>query len=150
MTEGVLAKVRQWFMIMRHYGGIKNTILALYRYDDLKVGTCVGADKYGNHYYQNQRYFVGRSRWVKYADRVGLDYDASQIPPEWHRWLQYIADEPPTIKPLKRQAWMIDNIENKSGTSQLYVPYTTVRSKIESWIPPSATTAAQKTDAMKT
>jgi len=27
--------------------------------------------------------FLGRSRWVKYADRVGLDYDASQIPPEW-------------------------------------------------------------------
>jgi hypothetical protein len=31
MTEGVLAKVQQWFQIMRHYGGIKNTILALYR-----------------------------------------------------------------------------------------------------------------------
>ena len=47
------------------------------------MGKCVGADKYGNHYYQNTRYFIGRSRWVKYADRVGLDYDASQIPPEW-------------------------------------------------------------------
>lgn len=30
------------------------------RYDDLKVGKCVGADKYGNHYYQNTRYFIGR------------------------------------------------------------------------------------------
>lgn len=28
---------------------------------------------------------LGRSRWVEYADRVGLDYDASQVPPEW--WL---------------------------------------------------------------
>lgn len=72
----------------------------LFSYDDLKTGTFVGADKYGNRYYQNTRYFVGslwwkplvsvdegsllgRSRWVEYADRVGLDYDASQIPPEW-------------------------------------------------------------------
>jgi hypothetical protein len=60
MTEGVLQKVRQWFSIMSHYGGIKNTLLALYRYDDLKVGTCIGADKYGNRYFQNTRYFVGR------------------------------------------------------------------------------------------
>jgi hypothetical protein len=32
MAEGVLEKFRQWFSIVRHYGGIKNTILALYRY----------------------------------------------------------------------------------------------------------------------
>jgi NADH:ubiquinone oxidoreductase subunit len=148
MAEGILAKFRQWSSIVRHYGGLKNTVLALYRYDDLKVGKCVGADKYGNHYYQNTRYFVGRSRWVKYADRVGLDYDASQIPPEWHRWLQYISDETPVEKPLKRQSWMIDTIENKTGTSQIYVPYTTVRTKIESWQPPLPSTT-QNTTATK-
>ena len=26
MAEGILEKVRQWFKITRHYGGIKNTI----------------------------------------------------------------------------------------------------------------------------
>ncbi len=31
---------------------------------------------------------------------------------------------------------MIDTIENKTGTRQIYIPYTTVRSKIESWQPP--------------
>jgi len=31
-------------------------------YDDLKVGKFIGADKYGNRYYQNTRYFVGRIR----------------------------------------------------------------------------------------
>jgi hypothetical protein len=31
MAEGVLAKFRQWSSIVRHYGGIKNTILAIYR-----------------------------------------------------------------------------------------------------------------------
>jgi hypothetical protein len=33
--------------------------------------------------FMNISSIIGRSRWVKYADRVGLDYDASQIPPEW-------------------------------------------------------------------
>jgi len=67
-----------------------------------------------------------------------------------HRWLQYITDEPPTTKPLKRQAWMIDNIENKTGTSQIYVPYTTVRPKIQSWQPPlPSTTTTQNISSTK-
>lgn len=37
MTDGILEKVRQWFKIMRHYGGIKNTFLALYRYDIINL-----------------------------------------------------------------------------------------------------------------
>jgi len=44
---------------------------------------------------------------------------------------------------------MIDNIENKTGSSQIYVPYTTVRPKIESWKPPSPSTATQNTSATK-
>jgi len=67
-----------------------------------------------------------------------------------HRWLQYITDEPPTTKPLKKQSWMIDNIENKTGTSQIYVPYTTVPPKIASWQPPSSSTTTQKISATKT
>ncbi|CAF4044161.1 unnamed protein product [Adineta steineri] len=150
MSEGILAKVGQWFKIMRHYGGIKNTVLSLYRYDDLKTGNFIGADKYGNRYYQNTRYFVGRSRWVQYADRVGLDYDASQVPPEWHRWLQYITDDPPTTTPLKKYPWMIDHIENRTGTSQIYVPYTTVPPKIQSWQPPTpSTTITQNISSTK-
>lgn len=60
MTEGIAPKLRQLAQIVRHYGGLKNTILAIYRYDDLKTGTFIGADKYGNRYYQNKRYFVGK------------------------------------------------------------------------------------------
>ncbi len=33
--------------------------------------------------FMNISSIIGRSRWVKYVDRVGLDYDASQSPPEW-------------------------------------------------------------------
>jgi len=31
MAEGPLAKLRQWSSIVRHYGGLKNTLLAIYR-----------------------------------------------------------------------------------------------------------------------
>ena len=40
--------------------------------------------------------FPGRNRWVNYADHVGLNYDASQIPSEWYGWLHYKTDLIPT------------------------------------------------------
>ena len=33
----------------------------LLRTDDLKVGTLIGEDKFGNKYFQNNAYFVGES-----------------------------------------------------------------------------------------
>lgn len=69
----------------------------LWRTDALKSGTTVGVDKYGNTYYENKRYFVGRSRWVVYNDNVSYDYDGSQVPAEWYGWLHYKTDLPPTI-----------------------------------------------------
>lgn len=66
-----------------------------------------------------------------------------------HRWLQYISDDTPVEKPLKRQSWMIDTIENKTGTSQIYVPYTTVRGKIDSWQPPLPSSSTQNATATK-
>lgn len=59
------------------------------RHDDLKIGTLVGTDKFGNKYYENNYYFYGRNRWVHYADHVHMDYDASQIPVEWYGWMHY-------------------------------------------------------------
>lgn len=32
--------------------------------------------------------------------------------------------------------WMADHIENKSGTNDCYVPYSTTPPKIEAWKPP--------------
>ena len=133
-------------------------------------------DKYGNRYYQNLRYFVGkierkfqstnetelivfsfvrsqslgricRSCWIglrcesSAARMVSLRIESLKIRFNSnsirHRWLQYISDEPPTLKPLKRHPWMIDHIENQTGTKQIYVPYSTVPQKIHSWKPPS-------------
>ncbi len=64
--------------------------------DDIKEGDFVGEDKYGNKYYQNNRYFYGRNRWVEYNEKVHLEYDGSMIPAEWFGWMHYKTDIPPT------------------------------------------------------
>lgn len=53
-------------------------------------------------------------------------------------------DEPPTIKKPVKRPWIIDPIENKTGTAQQYVPYSTVKPKIEAWQPPTAPTTTTK------
>lgn len=62
------------------------------RMDELKDGTLVGTDKYGNKYFENNRYFYGRNRWVEYAPKQGMNYDGSQIPAEWFGWMHYKTD----------------------------------------------------------
>jgi NADH dehydrogenase (ubiquinone) 1 alpha subcomplex subunit 12 len=57
--------------------------------DEMKAGTLVGADKYGNRYFEDPTQFYGRNRWVEYADYKNLEYDGSQIPAEWFGWMHY-------------------------------------------------------------
>lgn len=59
------------------------------RNDDLKIGTLVGIDKYGNKYFENPYYFYGRNRWIEFAPHVNMDYDGSQIPADWYGWMHY-------------------------------------------------------------
>lgn len=134
------------------------------RQDELKIGTLVGTDKYGNKYYENNEYFygkvnyivqlkgknfrcqlqlrieffciLGRNRWVDYNAKHGLEYDGSMVPAEWFGWLHYKTDSPPTKKPPVQYKWLDRHTENLSGTSEQYVPFTTTRPKIESWVPP--------------
>lgn len=80
---------------------------------------------------------LGRNRWVIYAERVGMNYDGSQVPPEWFGWLHYKTDLPPDKDPSRpKHKWMLDHQPNLSGTNQAYMPYSTTRPKIESWKPP--------------
>lgn len=51
----------------------------VYRQDELKDGTLVGEDKFGNKYFENPRYFYGRNRWVEYSDNYNMNYDGSQV-----------------------------------------------------------------------
>ncbi|KYM79897.1 putative NADH dehydrogenase [ubiquinone] 1 alpha subcomplex subunit 12 [Atta colombica] len=124
------------FRTIRDHGGIIGSFKTLYRVDELKSGTLVGEDKYGNRYYENNIHFIGRNRWVIYADKVGLNYDGSQVPPEWFGWLHYKTDLPPHEDPSRpKYKWMMDHQQNMSGTDQAYMPYSTTRPKIEPWRP---------------
>ncbi|XP_054272841.1 probable NADH dehydrogenase [ubiquinone] 1 alpha subcomplex subunit 12 [Macrosteles quadrilineatus] len=122
---------------LRHHGGLWGCLKSSFIRDTLKHGTLVGTDRYGNRYYQNNDYFFLRNRWVEYADHVGLQYDASQVPPEWFGWLHHRTDLPPDQEPFRPQYhWMLPREENMSGTPLEYVPYTTTRPKVEAWVPP--------------
>ena len=52
-----------------------------------------------------------------------------------HRWLHSMTDNPPTVEPPENRKFLIDHLENKSGTLDEYVPYSTTRPKIEQWQP---------------
>jgi NADH:ubiquinone oxidoreductase subunit len=104
----------------------------------VKTGTLVGVDKYGNKYFQNDRYFYGKNRWVEYNEKVGFDFDPSQVPAEWHNWLHYMVDDNPNTKPRVHHHWQIDHVENATGSQYQYTPYSTTRTKINSWQPPNS------------
>lgn len=131
-------KLHRLYKDVRQHGGIKNSLWKMYRMDDMKAGRLVGSDKYGNKYYENQTFFIGRSRWVEYANYKNLEYDGSQVSPEWSGWLHYRTDAPPQADIIKMQAkykWMLDHSENLTGTKDAYMPYSTTKPKIEPWNP---------------
>eukprot|EP00918_Siedleckia_nematoides_P052337 GHVU01114412.1.p1 GENE.GHVU01114412.1~~GHVU01114412.1.p1 ORF type:complete len:143 (+),score=15.43 GHVU01114412.1:41-469(+) len=129
-------KLGHFRQVIKQNGGIVGSYLKIWRTEELKFGKLVGTDKFGNEYYENKLYFIGRSRWVEYTPAVGMDYDASQVPAEWHRWLHYIGDENPVDNPPTRREWMINRNENLTGTKDEYVPYSTTKPKIHAWVPP--------------
>ncbi|KPJ00560.1 putative NADH dehydrogenase [ubiquinone] 1 alpha subcomplex subunit 12 [Papilio xuthus] len=104
-------------------------------------GRYVGCDAFGNQYFENPYYFLGRSRWVEYSKSVKLEYDATQITPEWFGWLHYRTDRLPDqdcpkflLKSCcKSQCWLLNHEENLSGTPSAYYPYDTTRRRIDPW-----------------
>lgn len=122
--------------IIKDNGGLRASLYKLYRMDELKSGKHVGTDKYGNKYFENERFFYGRNRWVEYAPKYGMDYDGSQIPAEWYGWMHYKTDYLPMNDPDRpKYKWMADHTENMSGFPGQYTPYSTTRPKIEAWQP---------------
>lgn len=128
-------KVENFKRIVEFNGGLLNSIKRIYLTDDLKIGTLVGEDDFGNKYYENPYYFVPRNRWVVFNEKRGLDYNASQIPPEWHRWMTHMTEYPPTVEKPVHYDWMLPHQENQTGTSDAYTPHSTVKPKIQPWIP---------------
>ncbi|KAG8847048.1 hypothetical protein FRB96_001698 [Tulasnella sp. 330] len=76
--------------------GIREWWRQLQSIGDAKSGRFVGMDQFGNRYYENLNAveeIPGRHRWVDFAQQN--TYDASQVPPGWHAWINHIKKEPP-------------------------------------------------------
>ena len=129
--------VREQRNVLKSVGGWKNAFFRLAREGNVRTGTCVGGDKYGNKYYENNTYMFSRNRFVEYPyGKNRLDYDASQVPSEWHRWLHYMTDDPPTSVPPEERKFFKTHIPNRTGSKKEYVPYSTTAPKIHTWEPP--------------
>ena len=124
--------------------GILNTILRAVTWFNIETwctefytwrnGEKVGEDDQGNVFYQSKE---GR-RWVIFNGEA----EASRVSPEWHGWLHYTWDEPPTDKPLQRKEWEKPHQENLTGTAAAYAPAGSLRqakpadrSDYEAWVP---------------
>ncbi|KAF8075994.1 NDUFA12-domain-containing protein [Lyophyllum atratum] len=117
--------VREWWHQMQYIG-------------DAKSGTYMGKDQFGNRYFENlnpQEEIPGRHRWVDFAQH---DFNATQVPAEWHSWLSHIRLNPPAEDPVMMNSsppWKAPWIENLTGTRGAYRPYNTVKPKIDAWEP---------------
>ena len=84
-------------------------------------GRQVGTDAFGNRYFEHRsrKRFDGRlRRWVLYR---GLA-EASKVPPEWHAWVHYSTDDPPTADDGRRFEWQRPHLPNLTGTRYAYRP----------------------------
>ena len=95
-----------------------------------KVGTLVGKDALGNEYYENRNEVNFRDRWVLYEK---WNFDASQIPVEWHAWMTHMTDSLPdsNVPFYSPKQWN----ENYTGTFGAFKTYSTVTPKMNMWIP---------------
>lgn len=130
------AKLVRIYQMIQYNGGVLSSIYKIHRFDTLKMGRYVGSDCHGNKYFESDYYFIGRNRWVEYSPSVGLDYDGSQIPPEWHGWMHNRTNDTPITKPPVEHKWKMAWKENMSGSKEGYYPYSTTKAKIEAWTPP--------------
>lgn len=98
--------------------------------DQPKAGTLVGTDQHGNKYFENRKDVANRDRWVTFHK---WDFDATQIPPQWHQWLHKVYDDHPTS--IKTPEYTYTHFENMTGTRGAYRPYNTVAPRLSSWNP---------------
>ena len=98
-------------------------------------GQKVGEDNEGNIFYQTRD---GKRRWVIYNG----ESEASRVSPEWHGWLHFTWDQPPTKAALPRKPWEKPHQENLTGTAMAYAPAGSIRradpverSDYEAWSP---------------
>lgn len=125
--------------------GLLNTIKRVFTWwDDQTFGTQlwtwrkgvkVGEDQQGNVFYTNKD---NSRRWVIFNGPI----EGSRIDPDWHGWLHWTWNEPPTDKPLVHKTWEKPHQENLTGTAMAYAPAGSIRrskpaprSDYEAWTP---------------
>ncbi|MGB3148751.1 MAG: NADH:ubiquinone oxidoreductase subunit NDUFA12 [Paracoccaceae bacterium] len=86
----------------------------------LRRGVKVGEDAQGNRFYTTKD---GSRRWVIYNG----ESEASRVSPDWHGWLHFTWDQPPTKQPLKHKSWEKPHQENLTGTALAYAPAGSIR-----------------------
>ncbi len=80
----------------------------------------MGVDSLGNTYFEAspRKGYKRPRRWVMYNGPA----DASNVPPEWHGWLHFQGDEPPSEQTSYRRPWQKPFMPNATGTDQAYLP----------------------------
>ncbi len=85
-------------------------------------GVKIGEDQYGNTYYEardlQDAYDGNKRRWVLFSGYA----EASKVPPDWHGWLHYTFDEPPTVEPFVVKPWEREHEPNLTGTLGAWRP----------------------------
>ncbi len=81
----------------------------------------VGNDEQGNRYFEEKSPSASDGRTRRFVVYHGIA-EASRVPPDWHGWLHYTFETPPTEAPLKRRPWERDHLPNMTGTPLAYHP----------------------------
>lgn len=87
-------------------------------------GEHVGTDAFGNKYYQQKRGRKaeagqpGARRWVIYNGVA----EPSKVPADWHGWLHYTQELPPTRRAPQHYRWEKAHTPNLTGTQGAYLP----------------------------
>ncbi|KAJ3355052.1 hypothetical protein GGF32_002195 [Allomyces javanicus] len=104
---------------------------------EVKAGTLIGTDQFGNRYYENREELFARERWVVPASKK---FDPSEIPAGWHTWIHRIdARAPHEVTDIPNDLkWMAPHTRNGSGSEANYKSYSTTEPKIEAWTPKAA------------
>jgi NADH:ubiquinone oxidoreductase subunit len=108
---GIFREIFSWWD-----GNTLGTRLTIWR-----QGRLVGRDELGNAYYEQKKGVgpLGRPRrWVTYTDLA----EASKVPADWHGWLHYTVDEPPTARSYQPRPWQRPHRMNMTGTAEAYRP----------------------------
>uniref|UniRef100_A0A6B2LNQ9 NADH dehydrogenase [ubiquinone] 1 alpha subcomplex subunit 12 n=1 Tax=Arcella intermedia TaxID=1963864 RepID=A0A6B2LNQ9_9EUKA len=100
----------------------------------VKAGNLVGQDQFGNLYYEDTNpqgtvsTLSGRDRYVEFSKIY--NFNASQIPPEWHSWLHHLGDLPATeITKKYEPRYHIPHQANPTGSNNAFAPHNYMKGK---------------------